>query len=221
MKKADHTHDITILERNRPDDTFGFGVVFSDATLANFAQADPDTQPAITDAFFHWDDIDIHYQGQVLTSTGHGFCGMSRQVLLDILRARGETLGVTFQFQTEVGDLVPYEDADLVVAADGVNSVVRHRYAEAFQPEIDVRRNKFVWLGTTFPFYAFTFYFRENDHGLWRVHAYRYDASHSTFIVEATEETWLRAGLESATEDDTLVYCEELFARELAGHRLL
>jgi len=221
MKKADPSHDITVVERNRADDTFGFGVVFSDATLENFAQADPETHRAITGAFFHWDDIDIHYQGQVLTSTGHGFCGMSRQALLDILRTRGEGLGITFQFQAEVGDLSPYADADLVVAADGVNSVVRQRYAAAFQPEIDVRRNKFVWLGTTFPFSAFTFYFRENDHGLWRVHAYRYDASHSTFIVETSEETWLRAGLESATEDDTIAYCEELFARELAGHRLL
>jgi len=221
MKKADPAHDITVLERNRADDTFGFGVVFSDATLENFAHADPETHRAITASFFHWDDIDIHYQGQVLTSTGHGFCGMSRQVLLDILRTRGEALGVTYRFQAEVSDLTAYEDADLVVAADGVNSIVRHRHAEHFQPEIDVHRNKFVWLGTTFPFSAFTFYFRENDHGLWRVHAYRYDATHSTFIVETTEEAWLRAGLESATEDETLAYCEELFARELNGHRLL
>src|SRR6185295_665566 len=148
MKKADPAHDITVLERNRADDTFGFGVVFSDATLDNFAQADPDTHRAITDAFFHWNDIDIHYEGQVLTSAGHGFAGMSRQALLDILQRRGEALGVKFRFQTEVDDAAPYEDADLVLAADGVNSVLRNRYAEHFQPEIDVRPNKFVWLGT-------------------------------------------------------------------------
>ena len=221
MKKADPAHDITVLERNRPDDTFGFGVVFSDATLENFAQADPETHRQITDAFFHWDDIDIHYQGQVLTSAGHGFAGMSRQALLDILRRRGEALGVKYWFQAEVDDLAPYQDADLILAADGVNSAIRNRYAEHFQPEIDVRPNKFVWLGTTFPFSAFTFYFKEDEHGLWRVHAYRYNATHSTFIVETTEEAWLRAGLQSAGEDDTVSFCERLFERELAGHALL
>ena len=221
MKKADPSHDITVLERNRADDTFGFGVVFSDATLENFAQADPDTHRQITDAFFHWQDIDTHYQGEVLTSAGHGFAGMSRQVLLDILRRRGEALGVAYRFETEVDDVARYEDADLVLAADGVNSAIRNRYAEHFQPEIDVRPNKFVWLGTTFPFSAFTFYFREDEHGLWRVHAYRYNATHSTFIVETTEEAWLRAGLATATEDETVSFCERLFERELAGHALL
>jgi anthraniloyl-CoA monooxygenase len=221
MKKADPAHDVLVLERNRPDDTFGFGVVFSDATLENFAEADPETHREITGAFAHWDDIDIHYQGQVLTSTGHGFAGISRQALLDILRRRGEQLGVRFRWQTEVDDPTPYLDADLVIAADGVNSAVRNRYADRFGPEIDVGRNKFVWLGTTFPFSAFTFYFKEDEHGLWRVHAYRYNATHSTFIVETTEETWLRAGLESASEDDTVSFCERLFARELNGHALL
>ncbi|MBM3221476.1 MAG: bifunctional salicylyl-CoA 5-hydroxylase/oxidoreductase [Candidatus Rokubacteria bacterium] len=221
LKKADPAHDVTVVERNRADDTFGFGVVFSDATLENFAQADPETHRQITDAFFHWDDIDIHCQGQVLTSAGHGFAGMSRQVLLDILRRRGEALGVRYRFQTEVDDVAPYADADLVLAADGVNSALRNRYAEHFQPEIDVRPNKFVWLGTTFPFSAFTFYFTEDEHGLWRVHAYRYDPAHSTFIVETTEEAWLRAGLSSASEDDTIAFCEQLFARELDGHALM
>jgi anthraniloyl-CoA monooxygenase len=221
LKKADPSHDVTVVERNRADDTFGFGVVFSDATLENFAQADPETHRQITDAFFHWDDIDIHCQGQVLTSAGHGFAGMSRQVLLDILRRRGDALGVRYRFQTEVDDVALYADADLVLAADGVNSTLRNRYAEHFQPEIDVRPNKFVWLGTTFPFSAFTFYFKEDEHGLWRVHAYRYDPAHSTFIVETTEEAWLRAGLSSASEDDTITFCERLFERELDGHALL
>ncbi len=221
MKKADPAHEVTVLERNRADDTFGFGVVFSDATLENFAQADAETHRAITESFFHWDDIDIHYEGQVLTSAGHGFAGMSRQVLLDILRRRGEALGVTYRWQTDVDDVRPYEDADLVLAADGVNSAIRNRYAEHFQPEIDVRPNKFVWLGTTFPFSAFTFHFKADEHGLWRVHAYRYNRTHSTFIVETTEEAWLRAGLSEATEDDTVRFCEALFARELDGHALL
>jgi anthraniloyl-CoA monooxygenase len=221
MKKADRAHDITVLERNRADDTFGFGVVFSDATLDTFAQADPETHREIIDAFVHWDDIDIHAQGRVMTSAGHGFAGMSRQVLLDILRRRGEALGVSYRFQTEVDDVAPFEDADLILAADGVNSVLRNRYAQHFQPEIDVRPNKFVWLGTTFPFRAFTFSFKEDEHGLWRVHAYRYNATHSTFIVETTEEAWLRAGLASAGEDDTVAFCERLFERELDGHALL
>ena len=221
MKKADPGHDVTVVERNRADDTFGFGVVFSDATLDTFIEADRPTGEAITRAFAHWDDIDIHYQGQVLTSTGHGFSGMSRQALLDILQRRCAELGVALRFQTDVTDLTPYRDADLVLAADGVNSLVRSEYAEHFQPHVDWRPNRFVWLGTTFPFRAFTFIFKESPHGLWRVHAYRYDARHSTFIVETTETTWRRAGLDQASEDDTVVFAERLFAREFEGHRLL
>jgi len=221
MKKADSAHDVRVVERNRPDDTFGFGVVFSDATLEHFAEADRETYDAIVESFAHWDDIDIHYQGQVLTSTGHGFSGLARQRLLDILRRRCLELGVRCEFEREVTDPEAWADADLVVGADGVNSVVRARYAEHFRPRIDVRPNKFVWLGTTFPFPAFTFIFKESEHGLWRVHAYRYNATDSTFILETTEATWRRAGLTEATEDDTVAFAEKLFARELSGHRLL
>ncbi len=141
MKKADPGHDVTVVERNRADDTFGFGVVFSDATLDTFIEADRPTGEAITRAFAHWDDIDIHYQGQVLASTGHGFSGMSRQALLDILQRRCAELGVALRFQTDVTDLTPYRDADLVLAADGVNSLVRSEYAEHFQPHVDWRPN--------------------------------------------------------------------------------
>src|SRR5204863_4831084 len=157
MKKADPAHDILVVERNRRDDTFGFGVVFSDATLETFADADAETYAEITKSFAHWDDIDIHYRGEVLTSTGHGFSGMSRQLLLDILQRRCAALGVSLRFQHEVADLDAYRDADLILAADGVNSTVRARYAEHFRPEIDWRPNKFVWLGTTYPYPAFTF----------------------------------------------------------------
>src|SRR3989441_4804716 len=221
MKQADPTHDVTVLERNRPDDTFGFGVVFSDATLENFAEADRQSHEEITRAFAHWDDIDIHYQGQVLTSTGHGFSGMSRQRLLDILQRRCLELGVTLRFQADVTDLEPYRGADLVLAADGVNSLVRSQYAEHFKPCVDWRPNRFVWLGTTFPFRAFTFIFKESEHGLWRIHAYRYDERYSTFILEATETTWRRAGLDQASEDETVAFAERLFARELEGHPVL
>jgi anthraniloyl-CoA monooxygenase len=221
MKKADPGHDIEVLERNRPDDTFGFGVVFSDATLDTFREADPATHAEITRAFTHWDDIDIHYQGQVLTSTGHGFAGLARQTLLDILQRRATELGVVMRFSTEVDRPAAWEGADLVLAADGVNSWVRQRYARHFRPQIDWRRNRFVWLGTTFPFPAFTFIFKEDEHGLWRVHAYNYDRGHSTFILECTEDTWRRAGLDEATEDDTVAFARQLFARELDGHPIL
>ena len=221
MKKADPAHDIVVVERNRADDTFGFGVVFSDATLEGFAEADRETSEEIAKSFAHWDDIDIHYRGEVLTSTGHGFSGMSRQRLLDILQRRCTALGVSLRFQQEVADLDAYRDADLILAADGVNSTVRARYAEHFRPAIDWRPNKFVWLGTTYPYPAFTFIFKEGEHGLWRVHAYRYDQSMSTFILETTEATWRRAGLDQADEDQTLAFAERLFAEELRGHRLL
>ncbi|HSF04473.1 MAG TPA: FAD-dependent monooxygenase [Methylomirabilota bacterium] len=221
LKKADPAHDITVVERNRPDDTFGFGVVLSDATLEHFVEADPESGVEITRALAHWDDINIHYQGQVLTSTGHGFSGLSRQVLLDILQRRCRRLGVRLEFEREVTDPTVVADADLVLAADGVNSAVRTRYAEHFGPEIDWRSNRFVWLGTTFPFSAFTFLFKAGAQGLWWVHAYRYDERLSTFILETTAATWNRAGLDTATEDDTVAFAEGLFARELAGHRIL
>jgi anthraniloyl-CoA monooxygenase len=221
MKKADPGHDIVILERNRPDDTFGFGVVFSDATLDAFREADPATHAAITQAFTHWHDIDIHYQGQVLTSTGHGFAGLARQTLLDILQRRATELGVVMRFSFEVDRPAAWEGADLVLAADGVNSWVRQRYARHFRPQIDWRRNRFVWLGTTFPFPAFTFVFKEDEHGLWRVHAYGYERGRSTFILEGTEDTWRRAGLDEASEDDTVAFARQLFARELDGHPVL
>jgi 2-polyprenyl-6-methoxyphenol hydroxylase-like FAD-dependent oxidoreductase len=221
MKRADPSHEILVVERNRADDTFGFGVVFSDATLENFQAADRESHAAITRAFAHWDDIDTHYAGQTLRSTGHGFAGMSRQTLLTILQQRCAVLGVTLRFGTEVDDLARYADADLVLAADGANSWVRAAHADRFGPRIDWRPNRFVWLGTTFPFPAFTFIFKEDEHGLWRVHAYRYNREHSTFILETTEATWRRADLDRADEAATAAFAERLFARELDGHRML
>jgi anthraniloyl-CoA monooxygenase len=222
MKRADPRHQITVLERNRPDDTFGFGVVFSDATLENLGRADPDSYAAIRRSFSHWDDIDIHWRGEVLTSTGHGFCGMERRLLLQILQERCRELGVELQFEREVTDLDDLaRRADLVLGADGVASTVRSLRAAGFGPEIDVRPNRFVWLGTTFPFKSFTFYFKENEHGLWRVHAYRYRDSGSTFIVETTVDAFARAGLRADDEDGSIRYLEELFADELAGHPLI
>lgn len=220
-KKARPDAEVIVYERNRPDDTFGFGVVFSDATLEGFAQADPTTYREITESFAHWDDIQVHVKGEVLTSTGHGFSGLSRKKLLQILQRRCIALGIDLRFQEEAPPPDAYSDSDLVVAADGINSAVRDLYADHFQPKIEWRGNKFIWLGSTCPFPAFTFVFKENEHGLWRVHAYQFDREQSTIIFECTEETWTRAGLGDADEDASIAYLEKLFADHLNGHRLL
>ena len=220
LKKADPRHDILVLERNRFDDTFGFGVVFSEATQENLQQADAATFDAMAVRSARWDDIDIHYQGNLLRSTGHGFSGLSRRAMLDVLADRARDLGVKIEIGVDVQDPTPYLGADLVLAADGSNSALRDRFTHAFAPSIDWRPNRFVWLGTTRPFPAFTFYFKADAHGLWRVHAYQYERGHSTFIVEAREETWRAACMDKATEEETIRFCEELFADELEGHRL-
>ena len=221
MKKSDPSRQVTVVERNRPGDTFGFGVVFSDATMGNLAAADPESHAEITRAFAHWGDIEIHHRGHVTRSTGHGFAGLGRKHLLDILRRRCEALGVELRFGEELTDFSRFGEWDLVLGADGVNSAIRARFAAEFQPDVDLRPNRFVWLGTDFPFAAFTFYFKDDPAGLWRVHAYRYDDRESTFIVECTEDTWRRAGMDRASEADTVAYCERLFAEELGGHKLL
>ena len=221
MKKEHPEYEIKVVERNRPDDTFGFGVVFSDATLGNLADTDPGTYKAITESFAHWENIDTHYKGEVMTSRGHGFSGMSRKKLLKILTDRCQELGVELQFDTHVDNPEDYMDADLVLGADGLNSVVRTHFKEAFQPDIDWRPNRFVWLGSTQPLDAFTFYFKENEHGLWRVHAYQYEEGHSTWIVETTEASWVASGMHEASEDQTIAFLENLFSDELAGHGLM
>ena len=221
MKKALPEAEITVYERNRPDDTFGFGVVFSDATLANLGDADVESYAEIRRHLAHWDDIHVHLKGEVLRSTGHGFCGCSRKVLLNVLQERAAGLGVKLAFQHEFDGIESFADCDLVVAADGVNSTIRRKYAARFEPEIDFRPNRFIWLGTTYRFPAFTFIFKENAHGLWRVHAYQYEAGKATFIVECTEETFVNAGLDPNDEDAAIAYCEVLFKDELDGHRLL
>ncbi|MEO5617486.1 MAG: bifunctional salicylyl-CoA 5-hydroxylase/oxidoreductase [Candidatus Eisenbacteria bacterium] len=221
LKRDDPRREVVVYERNRPDDTFGFGVVFSDATEEALASADAGIVADMAARCHRWDDIEIHYRGEVLTSTGHGFSGLSRRTLLDLLAGRCAEAGVRLCFEREIADPATLADADLIFAADGMNSAVRERYRDHFQPSIDLRPNRFVWLGTTRPFPAFTFYFKSDPHGLWRVHAYQYEPDRSTFIVEARDETWRSAGLEHADENETLAFCEKLFAEELAGHRLI
>lgn len=222
VRKLDPTHEVTIWERNRLGDTFGWGVVFSDQTLGTLEAADPESYREIAASFAYWRDIDIWLGDRHLRSTGHGFCGLRRTRLLEILERRAVELGCVVHHEREVDEFEPLlADYDLVLAADGVNSRVRTRYADTFQPAVDWRKCKFIWLGCDRAFPAFTFLFRENDAGLFQVHAYPFDARTSTFIVECREEVWRRAGLEQADEAASIAYFERLFADDLRGARLL
>jgi anthraniloyl-CoA monooxygenase len=221
FRKALPRARVEVYERNRPDDTFGWGVVFSDRTMENFAAADAPSRAAITGSFHHWDDIDVHYRGTVTTTGGHGFCGIERKRLLGILQERGAELGVVHHFQREVEDDAEFADADLVVAADGVNSRTRRRHEAVFEPDIDTRECRYIWLGTTKPFPAFTFAFEETEHGWFQIHAYQFSKTLSTVIVETREETWRAHGLDAANHEQSIAFSEELFAQYLDGHRLM
>jgi 2-polyprenyl-6-methoxyphenol hydroxylase-like FAD-dependent oxidoreductase len=224
LKKADPRHAVRVVERNRPYDTFGWGVVFSDQTLGNLAAADPETAHTITDAFNHWDDIAVHFKGRTITSGGHGFCGIGRKRLLNILQARCEALGVELVFESDVTDDVAAAQAfaaDVAIASDGLNSRIRARYADSFAPDVDMRHCRFVWLGTKQRFPAFTFAFVETPHGWFQAHAYQYDGDTSTFIVETPEETWRASGLEAMSQQEGIAFCERLFAPWLGGHALM
>jgi len=217
-------HEVTVLERNAADSTFGWGVVFSDQTLAALRAADPATAAQILDAFNHWDDIDVHFEGRRMRSGGHGFCGIGRMKLLAILQARCRELGVDLRFGAEVGDDEGIE-ADLIVAADGLNSRVREKYAASYAPDVDLRHCRFVWLGTSKRFDAFTFDFQKTEWGWFQAHAYRFDAAEqglaSTFIVETPESVWQAAGLERMSKEDGIAFCERLFAGVLDGAKLV
>jgi anthraniloyl-CoA monooxygenase len=224
MKKQDAAHEITVIERNRPYDTFGWGVVFSDQTLGNLVTADEPTARTILQAFNHWDDIDVHFKGHTTTSGGHGFCGIGRKRLLNILQQRCEELGVKLVFETDVGDdqeVARQYGADLVIACDGLNSRVRTRYSGTFQPDVEARKCRFVWLGTKKLFPAFTFAFEETEHGWFQAHAYQYDGDTATFIVETPEDVWQRAGLDQMSQEEGIAFCERLFAKYLDGNRLM
>jgi anthraniloyl-CoA monooxygenase len=222
QKKANPDHEVRVLERNHPEDTYGFGVVFSDTTIQALKQADEPSHERIVDAYQHWDEIVAHYRGEELRSSGHWFSGIERRKLLQILEDRASELGVRQKFRTEVEEVAPHlDDNDLVVAADGINSTARSEFEHVFEPSIDRRDNRFVWLGTTKGFDAFTFAFEEDEHGLWRLHAYRYDEDRSTFLVETTEQTWRDAGMDEASEKDTVQHCYELFGHLLDDHELL
>ena len=220
MKKRDPSHQVTVIERNRAGDTFGWGVVFSDQTLSSLRRADEKTATQILSAFNHWDDIDIYFKGRTIRSSGHGFCGIGRQHLLNILQTRAAELGVQLCFEHDVADDAAL-DADVIVAADGLNSRLRTRYETTFQPDIDVRKCRFVWLGTHKRFDAFTFAFEHTEWGWFQAHAYRFDRDTSTFIVETPDPVWRAAGLDEMSKEDSIRFCERLFAPYLDGHPLM
>jgi anthraniloyl-CoA monooxygenase len=219
LKKADRDLDVRVAERNAPDATFGWGVVFSEETLGALRDADQETYLAITNTFARWDRVDIRYRGRILRSQGHSFSAIARKRLLEILQRRAFSLGVDLEFGVEVGEAP--DDADLVVGADGVNSVVRRGLEGELGTSVAPEGCKYAWFGTDLVFDAFTFIFKDTEHGLFQVHAYPFDERTSTFIVECPEATWRRAGLDELGEDESLAFCERLFARDLEGHELL
>ena len=221
MKKLGAHHDIRVIERNKPYDTFGWGVVFSDATMENMREWDRDTADAIEASFAHWDDIELQFKGRTIRSGGHGFVGIGRKKLLNILQARCEALAVQLVFDTEAQSDVDYPEADLIIASDGINSRIRTRHAAVFKPDIVTRPNRFIWLGTKKRYEPFTFIFERTEHGWFQAHIYKFDDSTSTFIVECPESVWLAHGLDQADTEQSIAFCEKLFAANLQGERLL
>jgi anthraniloyl-CoA monooxygenase len=220
-KKANPDDEIVVFERNAPDATFGWGVVFSEETLGSLRDADYQTYTEIGESFARWNAIDVYYRDARLRSRGHSFTGISRKALLGILQGRCRQLGVRLEFEREIRDLFELGEQDLIVGADGINGLARKSFADAFKPTVAVHPTKYVWFGSDLRLDAFTFIFRRNEHGLFQVHAYPFDAERCTFIVECPQDAWLRAGLQSAGEAESIQYCEELFAPELRGSRLL
>ncbi len=221
MKKLGPQHDITVVERNKPYDTFGWGVVFSDQTLENMRQWDPETAEEVQQAFNHWDDIELHFKDRVIRSGGHGFVGIGRKKLLNILQSRCEQLGVKLAFEQDANSDLDYPDADLIIASDGVNSKVRLRSPEVYQPDIVTRPNRYIWLGTKRLYDAFTFLFEKTEHGWFQAHVYKFDEHTSTFIVECPEHVWLAHGLDQADPQQSIDFCEKLFAKNLQGEKLM
>ena len=222
MKLRDPSHSITVFERNAPGVTFGWGVVFSDQTVENLQGNDPQSAKIIANDFAHWDDIDVHFGGETITSSGHGFVGIGRKRLLEILQDRARELGVGIEFNAECDPADPkWRDYDLVIASDGINSRFRDAYEDAFGVDVETRANKFVWLGTSKVFDAFTFAFEKTEHGWIWAHAYRFAPDCSTFIVECSEETWRSFGFDRMDQAEAIAACEKLFAKYLDGHSLM
>ena len=221
IKKANPTHNVTIIERNAADVTYGWGVVFSDRTLASFQRADYKSYEQITNQFVKWDAIDVRYRGEIIRCGGHIIAGIARMSLLNILQARCREIGITLRFNEEISDIAQLGGYDLLIAADGLNSVARKAYVEYFKPAIEYGKARYIWLGANKVLDAFTFIFCENEHGLFQIHAYPYSGTSSTFLVECDEATWLSAGLDTSNEAESLAYCQRLLTEHLDGAKLL
>jgi anthraniloyl-CoA monooxygenase len=220
-KKARPDWQIDVYEQNRADDTFGFGVVFSDETLEEFLSRDSASYTAIKDAFAYWDDIIIRYRGREMRCGGNGFAGCSRLVLLNILQKRCAAVGVTIHYQAPVDDLTRFSDCDVIVAADGSNSRIREMLRENFKPSLSLKANKFTWLGSTRPLDGFTFFFKQTAHGLICAHTYQYEPGHSTWVIETSPLVWAALGFDKIGEDASARLLETIFAEELEGHPLI
>ena len=221
MKRLDRTHEITILERDGPDDTFGWGIVFSDQTFSYLKDNDKPSFSAITRACQRWDNVDIVHKGQKVTIRGNKFSGISRLTFLNILHKRCHDLGVDIQFNTNVTDLNELPPCDLLVGADGAGSLVRRTFSNAFEPTVDLRKNKYIWLGTHHLFNGLTLTFRQHEAGLFIAHSYKFDETTSTFIVECDEATWRNARFDWRTDPETCEYLADVFRDYLGGHTLL
>ncbi len=221
VKKSFPQADIHVIERNKADDTFGFGVVFSDQTLDNFQKADRESYEAITRAFAYWDDIAIQVRDQNFRIGGNGFCGCSRKTLLMLLQERATGLGIKLSFEQELTTMPNEDEADLVVLADGLNSLLREANRSHFGTQVDLRPNRFCWMGSTRPFDAFTFFFKETEFGVFIAHCYQYEAGRSTWVLETDPETYAAAGLDAMTQEDSTAFLENVFKDELQGHRLI
>ena len=221
MKRHNPSHDITVVERNKAYDTFGWGVVFSDATMDNMRVWDPETAAEIQQAFNHWDDIEMEFKGESIRSGGHGFVGIGRKKLLNILQLRCEQLGVKLVFEVDAESDLQYPDADLIIASDGINSRIRGRYEAVFKPDVVTRPNRYIWLGTHKLYDAFTFLFEKTEHGWFQAHIYKFDDTTTTFIVECPEHVWLAHGLDQADQAQSIAFCEQLFADNLQGAKLM
>jgi anthraniloyl-CoA monooxygenase len=221
MKKSGAAREVTVYERNARDSTFGWGVVFSDKTLSYLRDSDEPSHAEITRAFATWDNVDVVHRGERVSVRGNKFSGIARIKLLNILQARGEELGVRLRFNEDVDDIEALRDCDLLVGADGVNSAVRERYRDEFEPDLSVRSNKYVWFGTRRLFHGLTLTFRENSDGVFAAHSYKFDSETSTFIVECDQRTWEAAGFASKSDDEARTYLAEVFADDLNGHELL
>ncbi len=222
MKQADAAHRITVYERNGPDDTFGWGVVFSGKTLANLRAADEETHAEITRNFAAWDNVDVVHRGEKISIHGNSFSGIARLQLLKILQRRCEQLGIQLLFRNEIADLESLRaDCDLLLAADGVNSTARKQYADRFRPSLDLRPNRYIWYGTNKLFHGLTLTFRKNEGGVFAAHSYNFNETTSTFIIECDPETWDAGGFAAMNDDETRHYLEKVFAVDLAGQPLL